>query len=80
MIFETVALISSIISAVLVVYIEWIPEDERSGHVVRQGGSLREALGKLDKPFKSDRWYIKQALAFLAICTIFQLLAIFVTI
>lgn len=77
--FEIVVISSSLVSAIILVYIKWKPEDERAGRRVGKGGSIQKAIDKVGDPLKSDRGYIKWALAFLAISIIFQLLAIIMT-
>jgi hypothetical protein len=78
LIFQILAITFSTTSAIFLVYIEWTPEERRSGHVVSESNNLQKAINKLGKgePFKSNRWYITVSLIFLAVGIVFQVLAL----
>jgi hypothetical protein len=78
------SIIAYTISALILIYITWNPENRRKGRiVVEPGDDIQRAMDKLSalagsphKP-KSDKWYIVWSLTFLIIGIVFQLMAIF---
>jgi hypothetical protein len=76
------SLIAYTISALILIYITWNPENRRKGRIVEPGDDIQRAIDKLSalassphKP-KSDKWYIVWSLIFLIIGIVFQLMAI----
>ena len=79
LILGAISIIFSITSAFLMAYIEWKPEDVRRGSVIESGATrkeIQEAINKMGKPFKRDKWYITRGLMCLVVSSILQALAL----
>jgi hypothetical protein len=78
--FQILAILCSTVSAIILAYIEWSPEAERSGQLIRAdrgGANSRKIQEALDgRPYKSDRWYIAFGVTLLLIGVVFQMCAI----